>query len=94
MKGKYNGRHMTIYGTLLPGARTIAWSSSLTDKLTEKAKTGDISGLNFLEILLVLYAALKMFIDLRSLNETIETFLFLTLSIKLLLFENKIVYSE
>jgi len=38
MKGKYNGRHMTIYGTLLPGARTIAWSSALTDKLTEKAK--------------------------------------------------------
>lgn len=37
MKGKYNGR-MMIYGTLLPGARTIAWSSSLTDKLTEKAK--------------------------------------------------------
>jgi len=38
MKGKYNGRHMTIYGTLLPGARTIAWSSALTDKLTEQAK--------------------------------------------------------
>jgi len=29
---------MTIYGTLLPGARTIAWSSALTDKLTEQAK--------------------------------------------------------
>jgi len=38
MKGKYNGRHMTIYGTTLPGARTIAWSSALTDKLTEQAK--------------------------------------------------------
>jgi len=29
---------MTIYGSILPGARTIAWSSVLTDKLTEKAK--------------------------------------------------------
>lgn len=29
---------MTIYGTLLPGAKTIAWSSALTDKLTEQAK--------------------------------------------------------
>jgi transposase InsO family protein len=38
MKGKYNGRHMTIYGTILPGARAIAWSSALTDKLTEQAK--------------------------------------------------------
>lgn len=38
MKGKYNGRHMTIYGTILPGARTIAWSSYLTDKLTDQAK--------------------------------------------------------
>lgn len=38
MKGKYNGRHMTIYGTILPGARTIAWSSALTDKLTDQAK--------------------------------------------------------
>lgn len=38
MKGKYNGRHMTIYGSILPGARTIAWSSAPTDKLTEQAK--------------------------------------------------------
>jgi transposase InsO family protein len=38
MKGKYNGRHMTIYGTIIPGARAIAWSSALTDKLTEQAK--------------------------------------------------------
>jgi putative transposase len=29
---------MTIYGTLLPGARAIARSSALTDKLTEQAK--------------------------------------------------------
>lgn len=29
---------MTIYGTLLPGARAIANSSALTDKLTEQAK--------------------------------------------------------
>jgi transposase len=29
---------MTIYGSTLPGARTIAWSSVLTDKLTEQAK--------------------------------------------------------
>ena len=29
---------MTIYGTLLPGARAIASSSNLTDKLTEQAK--------------------------------------------------------
>ncbi len=29
---------MTIYGTILPGARVIAWSSALTDKLTEQAK--------------------------------------------------------
>ena len=29
---------MTIYGSMLPGARTIAWSSALTDKLTEQAK--------------------------------------------------------
>jgi transposase InsO family protein len=38
MKGKYSGRHMTIYGSILPGTRTIAWSSVLTDKLTEQAK--------------------------------------------------------
>lgn len=29
---------MTIYGSILPGARTIAWSSALTDKITEQAK--------------------------------------------------------
>lgn len=38
MKGRYSGRHMTIYGILLPGARAIANSSALTDKLTEQAK--------------------------------------------------------
>lgn len=38
MKGRYYGRPMTIYGTLLPGARAIANSSALTDKLTEEAK--------------------------------------------------------
>ena len=38
MKGKYSGRHMTIYTSVLPGARAIAWSSALTDKLTEQAK--------------------------------------------------------
>ncbi len=29
---------MIIYGSILPGARTIAWSSALTDKLTDQAK--------------------------------------------------------
>jgi transposase InsO family protein len=29
---------MTIYGSILPGARTIAWSSAMVDKLTEQAK--------------------------------------------------------
>jgi transposase InsO family protein len=38
MKGKYNGCRMTIYGTILPGAISIARSAFLTDKLTERAK--------------------------------------------------------
>ena len=38
MKGGYSGRPMTIYATLLPGARAIANSSAMTDKLTEQAK--------------------------------------------------------
>ena len=38
MKGRYSGRPMTIYGTILPGAVSIARSSFLTDKLTEQAK--------------------------------------------------------
>jgi len=38
MKGKYNGCRMTIYGTILPGALSIARSAFLTDKLTERAR--------------------------------------------------------
>lgn len=38
MKGRYSGRHMTIYGSILPGAISIARSAVLTDKLTERAK--------------------------------------------------------
>lgn len=38
MKGKYQGCRMTVYGTILPGARAIARSSVLTDQLTEQAK--------------------------------------------------------
>jgi len=38
MKGKYNGCRMTIYGTILPGAISIARSAFLADKLTERAK--------------------------------------------------------
>ncbi len=38
MKGRYSGRRMTIYGSILPGAIRIARSSLLTDKLTERAK--------------------------------------------------------
>jgi putative transposase len=38
MKGKYNGCHMTIYGTTLPGAVSIARSALLTNRLTERAK--------------------------------------------------------
>ena len=38
MKGRYSGRHMTIYGSILPGAISIARSALLTDKLTERAK--------------------------------------------------------
>lgn len=38
MKGKYNGGRMTIYGSILPGAISIARSSFLTNKLTERAK--------------------------------------------------------
>ena len=38
MKGKYNGCHMTIYGSILPGAASIARSAFLADKLTERAK--------------------------------------------------------
>lgn len=38
MKGKYNGCRMTVYGTLLPKAASIARGAYLTDALTEKAK--------------------------------------------------------
>jgi len=38
MKGKYNGRRMTIYGTILPGAATIYRSAALVNSLTERAK--------------------------------------------------------
>ena len=38
MKGRYSGRHMTVYGSILPGAISIARSVFLTDKLTERAK--------------------------------------------------------
>lgn len=38
MKGKYNGRRMTVYGTILPGAASIARGAFLTDNLTERAK--------------------------------------------------------
>ena len=38
MKGRYSGRHMTIYGSILPGAIRIARSAFLTEKLTERAK--------------------------------------------------------
>lgn len=38
MKERYSGRHMTIYGSVLPGAISIARSSFLTNKLTEQAK--------------------------------------------------------
>jgi len=38
MRGRYSGCRMTIYGTILPGAISIARSAFLTDKLTERAK--------------------------------------------------------
>lgn len=38
MKGKYSGRHMTVYGSILPGAASIARSAILVESLTERAK--------------------------------------------------------
>lgn len=38
MKGRYAGRHMTIYGTILPGAIEIARSAFLAGNLSAKAK--------------------------------------------------------
>ena len=37
MKGKYSGRHMTIYGSVLPGVRSLANWATRTN-ITEKAK--------------------------------------------------------
>jgi len=37
MRGRYGGSHMTIYGSILPGARTLANWAARTN-LTEKAK--------------------------------------------------------
>ena len=38
MKGKYNGCRMTVYGTILPGAASIARSAALVNSLSERAK--------------------------------------------------------
>ena len=38
MKGRYNGCRMTIYGTILPGAASIARSAALVNLLTERAR--------------------------------------------------------
>lgn len=38
MKGRYAGRHMTIYGYVLPGAISIARSAFLAGNLSERAK--------------------------------------------------------
>lgn len=38
MKGKYNGCRMTIYGSILAGAASIAHSAALVNSLTERAK--------------------------------------------------------
>lgn len=38
MKGRYNGCRMTIYGTILPGAASIARSAVLVNSLTERVK--------------------------------------------------------
>lgn len=38
MKGKYSGRHMTIYGYVLPGAVSLASWAWRTDNISEKAK--------------------------------------------------------
>jgi transposase InsO family protein len=37
-KGRYSGRHMTIYGYVLPGAVSLANWAARTSKLSEKAK--------------------------------------------------------
>jgi len=38
MKSRYAGRHMTIYGYVLPGAISIARSAFLAGNLSERAK--------------------------------------------------------
>lgn len=38
MRGRYNGRHMTIYGTIMPGAIKIANWANKIQPLTNKAK--------------------------------------------------------
>jgi len=38
MKGRYSGRHMTIYGTVLPGAISLARWAAQTDNISEEAK--------------------------------------------------------
>ena len=38
MKGRYAGRHMTIYGYVLPGAISIARSAFLAGNVSERAK--------------------------------------------------------
>jgi transposase len=38
MKGRYNGCRMTVYGTILPGAISIARPAALGESLTERAK--------------------------------------------------------
>lgn len=38
MKGKYGGRHMTTYGTIIPGAATIARLALRMDNISERAK--------------------------------------------------------
>src|SRR3989344_7326499 len=38
MKGKYGGRHMTIYGSVLPGAVGLANWAAKTSNVSEKAK--------------------------------------------------------
>lgn len=38
MKGKYSGSHMTIYGSVMPKAASIAQSAHATQNITEDAK--------------------------------------------------------
>lgn len=38
MKGRYHGCHMTIYGSIIPGAASIARHAALVNALTERAR--------------------------------------------------------